>query len=138
MARWGIHRAWYNFSSLSKVYRYPRSISKKTFFFPLNHKIEHYANKVIAHKMLHFMFFDYVEKKYELGEKSKIPGKETNYLWKVSEAFNSVIQGWALYQELFDSRPNPYPEVVEIYEEMNEQWEKNQNVDTLLNKFLNI
>lgn len=117
-------------------YRYPRFIAKKTFLFPLNHKLEHYANKVIAHEMLHFMFFDYVYRKYGLSEKSKVPGKEPNYLWKVSEAFDSVIQGWGPYQELFDSNPNPYPEVAEVYEKMNEQWGKNQNVDALLNKFL--
>jgi len=117
---------------------YPRFIAKKTFYFPLNHKIEHYANKVIAHEMLHFMFFDYIEKKYKLGEKSEIRGRETDYLWKVSEAFNSVIQGWPPYQELFSSKPNPHPEVVEVYKKMNEQWRRNQNVDVLLKRFLDI
>ncbi len=82
------------------------------------------------------MFFDYIYKKYGLSEKSKIPGKEPSYLWKVSEAFNSVIQGWGPYKALFDSNPNPYPEVAEVYEKMNEQWEKIQNIDSLLNKFL--
>ena len=115
---------------------YPRFISKKVFFFPLNHKVERFANKVIAHEMLHFMFFDYVEKKYELGEKSEIDGKGPNYLWKVSEAFNSVIEGWQPYSELFNSKPHPYPEVVEIYTRMNEQWEKDQNVVSLLGIFL--
>ena len=115
---------------------YPRFIAKKTFHFPLNHRIEHYANKIIAHEMLHFMFFDYVERKYKLGEKSEIHGRETNYLWKVSEAFNSVIQGWAPYQKLFNSKPNPYPEVVEIYEKMDAQWRESQNVDLLLKELL--
>ena len=117
-------------------YRYPRFITKKIFFFPLNHKIERYANKVIAHEMLHFMFFDYIYKKYGLSEKSKIPGKEPFYLWKVSEAFNSVIQDWGPYKTLLDSNSNPYPEVAEVYEKMNEQWGEAQDVDALLDKFL--
>ena len=120
----------------SIFHMYPRFIQKKIFFFPLNHKIERYANKVIAHEMLHFMFFDYVEKKYGLHEKSVIPGKEINYLWKVSEAFNSVIEGWQPYSELFNSKPRPYPEVVEIYTRMNEQWGKDQDIVSLFGIFL--
>lgn len=114
---------------------YPRFISEKTFLFPLNTKIPHYANKVIGHEMLHFIFFDYIQQKYGLRENSRIRGKESNYVWKVSEAFNNVVEGWTPYYKLFNSiPPRPYPETMNIYKKMKKQWEYSHSVDQLLDK----
>lgn len=115
---------------------YPRFISKKIFFVPIKHSIPHHANAVIAHEMLHFMFFDYVEKRYGMDEHAKIPGREPNYLWKASEAFNSVIEGWKPYQKIFNSQPKPYPETMIIYKKMEKQWRRKQDVDALLDSVL--
>ena len=115
---------------------YPRFVSEKIFLFPLNHRIPRYANKVIAHEMLHFIFFDYIEKKYGLEESSVIEGREENYIWKVSEAFNSIMERWGSYQELFKIKRKPYAETMELYELMDERWQKSQDIGELLDKFL--
>lgn len=117
---------------------YPRFISEKTFFLPTDHRTPRYANGVIAHEMLHFMFFDYVERKYGLGEHAKIRGEESNYLWKVSEAFNSVIEGWPPYQKLFNTTSKPYPETISVFKKMDAQWKRKQDVDALLKRILKI
>ncbi len=71
---------------------FPRYIDKKMFFFPYNHQIPRYSNKVIAHEMLHFIFFDYLEKNYNLKEDSIIKNKPKDHIWRVSEVFNNVIE----------------------------------------------
>jgi len=81
----------------SIFYMFPRYIDKRIFFFPYTHKIPKYANKVIAHEMLHFMFFDYIEGKYGLKENSRIKDRPANYIWQVSEVFNNVMENWELY-----------------------------------------
>jgi len=111
---------------------YPRFVQNKEFLFPLNHRISDYSDKVTAHELLHFMFFDYLEKNYGLTENSWIKGKEPNYIWKVSEALNSVIEGWKPYQKIFNSIARPYPETKKIYEKIRKMWNKTQDIDIVL------
>ena len=117
---------------------YPRFVSERIFLFPLNHRIPHYANKVIGHEMLHFMFFSYIKHNYKLEENGQIKGKESNYVWRVSEAFNSVIEGWPKYQKIFKITPQPYQETMEIYKKMNTQWRKDQDIEHLLDNFIGV
>ena len=113
--------------------RYPRFVSEKTFFVPIEDKnIPNRANRVAAHELLHFMFFDYLKAHYGLNEHSRIKGKSPDYIWQVSEAFNSVIEGWAPYQRLFKTESRPYPETIEVFKTMEAQWKRKQDVDALL------
>lgn len=116
---------------------YPRSIRDKMFFFPgiIYSKGTPPAKVVIGHEMLHFMFFDYINKKYGLKTNSKIKGKEKDYLWKISEVFNSVIESWRPYYRIFKFKTPPYTGK-NIYRKMRRQWVQNPNVDKLLDKWL--
>jgi hypothetical protein len=115
---------------------YPRNIATKTFYFPYWHTLPLYANKVIAHEMLHFMFFDYIKAKYGLAERAKIRGEHPEYVWRVSEAFNNVIEGWGPYKDVFKYSPQPHKGTEEIFEKMNKQWKRKQDVDWLLDQWL--
>ncbi len=114
-------------------YMYPRDITHKTFYFPYKHRLPGYANKTIAHEMLHFMFFDYVHERYGLGEHARISGRPGNYLWQVSEAFNNAIEDWEPYRKIFKYKSSrPHPGTEELTEKMIREWARKPNVDILL------
>lgn len=108
---------------------YPRIIEKKEFYFPLRHKNPLFGRKVIGHEMLHFMFFDYVAKKYK-----KLSKEKQNQLWEISEVFNDVIEGWGPYKKLIPVKPQPYAGQ-KIYKKIKKQWETKQDIDWLLDKW---
>ncbi|MFH1193048.1 MAG: hypothetical protein V1656_01900 [Candidatus Jorgensenbacteria bacterium] len=114
-------------------YSYPRNLRERTFYFPYRHRKPHYANLVIAHEVLHFMFFDYAEKKYGTDWKSAPP---LGYLWKVSEAFNTTMERWEPYRKIFLHGGKPYSNTKEIAEKMDVQWKLRQDVDELLDQWL--
>lgn len=116
---------------------YPRNIKDKTFFFPgiVYSKGTPLTTAVIGHEVLHFMFFDYIKKKYRLNTNSKIKGKEEKYLWKVSEVFNSVIESWNPYYKIFKFKTPPYTGK-NLYKRMRRQWIENPDINGLLDKWI--
>lgn len=65
--------------------RNPRFIETKEFQAFYKHPAT--TNYVCTHEMLHFIFYDYVEK--NLAEESK--NMEKKVIWKLSEIFNDVV-----------------------------------------------
>ncbi|PIP29727.1 hypothetical protein COU12_01155 [Candidatus Jorgensenbacteria bacterium CG10_big_fil_rev_8_21_14_0_10_54_38] len=133
------HRPWPNGNYRGFVtvfYAYPRDIQRKVFYFPYNHHLQRFANKTIAHEMLHFMFFDYVEERYGLKEHARIPGKPRNYLWQVSEAFNTAIQLWKPYRKVFQFGSHPHPGTEKLAARMIPHWAREQNIDKFLDRYL--
>jgi len=121
---------------ISIWHMFPRYIDHKIFFFPYNHRAPKFSNNVIAHEMLHFIFFDYLKKEYKLKEGSKIKNKPDDYIWKVSEVFNNVIEDWKPYNKLFKNKPNPYTGTEKMFSRMKKQWREKQDIDWLLGKWL--
>ena len=117
---------------------YPRYIKHKIFFFPYKHKIPKYSNKVIAHEMLHFIFFDYIKREYNLEEFSEIKNRPNDYVWQVSEVFNDVMENWKPYYGLFKDKPCSYPDTEQMFKKMKKQWQKKQDIDWLLEQWLGI
>lgn len=115
---------------------YPRNISKKTFFFPYTHKIPKYAIYVIAHELLHFIFFDYIKKIYNLNEDSELPNKSKRYLWQISEVFNNVIEDWKPFRLIFKIQTQPYPGTERIFKVMKNQWREKQDIRYVLDRWL--
>ncbi|MFH1428096.1 MAG: hypothetical protein ABIG60_06275 [Patescibacteria group bacterium] len=116
---------------------YPRNIQSKTFLFPgiIYSKKTPSVTSVIGHEVLHFIFFDYIKKKYGLNTDSQIKGKEERYLWKISEVFNSVIESWSPYYQIFKFKTPPYTGK-NYYKKMRRQWVQNPDIDKLLDKWL--
>lgn len=115
---------------------YPRNINEKTFYFPYRHRKPHYANKVIAHEMLHFMFFYYTEKKFGIDKLARKKDGFYGHIWKVSEAFNCAIEDWAPYKKVFLYGASPHPGTEEMAKKMSRQWNRQMDVDKLLGKWL--
>jgi hypothetical protein len=115
---------------------FPRNIKKKYFFFPyLSARIS--PTKVIAHEMLHFIFFDYIKKRYGIDQDTKFAGEHQLYVWRVSEVFNDTLENWGPYKKIFklDKESKPYPGCEKIFRTMKRQWAKSQDIDELLDKW---
>lgn len=115
---------------------YPRNIGAKTFFFPYIHHIPQKYNEVIAHEMLHFIFFDYMRNMYGINENFKFKNKPEEYVWEVSEVFNNVIEDWKPYQDVVRSKPFLYHGKVSMFNDMKKQWGKKQDIKWLLDQWL--
>jgi hypothetical protein len=115
---------------------YPRNLKYKYFFFPYSGgRIS--PTKVIAHEMLHFIFFDYLKHRYGIDQSTKFAGKDPKYVWQVSEVFNDTIENWAPYKKIFnlEKESKPYPGCEKIFVTMKRQWKSSQDLDVLLDKW---
>jgi|SRR3989338_1348840 len=116
---------------------YPRNIREKTFFFPFSHATPKFSNTVIAHELLHFIFFDYIKNSYGLRENSEIKGKNNNYVWQISEVFNAIIENWESYYKIFKVktlRQKPYTGH-KYFLQMEKQWKKKQDINYVLDQW---
>jgi len=116
---------------------FPRDIGDKTFSFPY-YQGRCNPLRTIAHELLHFIFFDYIKKKYKTAENTKFSGKNHKYVWQVSETFNTVIENWKPYKNIFKTQGNckPYPGCEKMYALMTKQWAKKQDIEIFLNQWL--
>ncbi len=128
-----------NYRAVASIYNmFPRYIEEKIFFFPADRSQPEFVNKVIAHEMTHFIYFDYLKKKYKLSEDSKIKGKPDDYVWLISEIFNYVLEEWQPYNKLFKNEKNrkPYFGNEKLIKQIKHDWQKNQDIDYLIKKWL--
>ncbi len=116
---------------------FPRNISEKTFYFPYSQD-EWNPPGVIAHELLHFIFFDYIKKKYGVTENDEFKGKNPKYVWQVSETFNTVIENWKPYRDIFATKENykPYPGCEKMFATMTKQWARKQDIESFLDRWL--
>ncbi len=85
---------------------YPRFLEDKTFQIPFWHRTLKYIPVVIAHELLHFMFYDYFYKRYP---KYRYP-KHIFFSWYISEIFNTTIQNSPAWLNCFKLKSLGYPE----------------------------
>jgi signal transduction histidine kinase len=123
---------------LSIFKMYSREIDRKLFFFPYKYDVERFSNRVIGHEMLHFMFFDFLFDRYQLRENSKLEGRPENYIWQLSEAFNSLVENNPLYMESIGIgySGKPYIGQEGMVTLMGEQFGKEKNIGKLLDKWI--
>ncbi len=108
---------------------YPRFLDDKTFQFPPKHKKSNYIQVVIAHEMLHFIFYDYVYKKFP-----RLKNHKHDFdLWNISEAFNVVIQNSPRWVKIFNQKTMSYPEHKNLIKKLEKIWKKS---DSDIDKFL--
>jgi hypothetical protein len=107
----------------------PRFLENKTFqsYYRLRDEI----TWQISHEMLHFIFYDYINKKFS-KQISKI--SEQN-LWQLSEIFNTIVQNLPEYQQFtkFSLPDGPYPNQIELVRKYRKMWKKNDDIDQFLN-----
>ncbi len=116
---------------------FPRNIKEKTFFFPFSHSTPKFSNVIISHELLHFIFFDYLKKRYRY-KGSKTHNKKSEHVWQISEVFNSVIENWTPYYKIFkikELKQKPYTGQ-KYFKQMQKQWLEKQDINYLLDQWL--
>lgn len=89
---------------------FPRFLEDKTFQVPYRFRNKKYINVVIAHEMLHFLFYDYFYTRYSQYQSDKYD----MFVWHVSEIFNSLVQNSPQWREFFELPSDVYPEHEDI------------------------
>jgi len=108
---------------------YPRFLDNKTFQIPYEHKNKKYIPIVIAHEMLHFIFYDYLYKNFPKFKKQEYNLK----LWNLSEAFNVIIQNSSDWIKVFKEETKSYPEHKKLISDLRKKWKKsNRKINTFL------
>jgi len=114
---------------------YPRFLDTKTFQIPYRHKRANYIPVIIAHEMLHFMFYDYFYKRFP---KYLNQEKYSFFNWHVSEIFNSIVQNSKGWTRFFGAKSMAYPEHKKIISKIfNEFSDKTiTNIDFLTDEII--
>jgi len=117
---------------------FPRYIDKKVFTFP--GLLDRYTDKdfplrVVAHEMLHFITYDYLQNKYKL--KPSEWSSKNNTFWQFTENLNVLIENEKSWHKINGgAKSNPYPNCVKLYQKMKRVWDKNKDIDNLIEKIL--
>jgi len=112
---------------------YPRDIKNKILWFPFRYKTINYPIMVIAHEMLHFIFYNYL---YNNNFRKYKTHKYDFKIWNISEAFNIIIQNSPEWLKVFKEKCKLYPEHKKLIQKMKKIWQEKQNIDYLLKKIL--
>ncbi|MDD4995271.1 MAG: hypothetical protein PHW53_02310 [Patescibacteria group bacterium] len=118
---------------------YPRFLEDKTFQIPFRHRTPGYISVVIAHELLHFMFYDYFYAHYP-----KYRGSGNNFIvWHISEIFNTVVQNSPAWLSRFKIKSLGYPEHKKIVARIgrtlycSNTWDLNALVDKIIKEVQN-
>jgi hypothetical protein len=120
--------------------RYPRFIKYKLFAFPaqsFRFKSQNLDLRVIAHEMLHFLEYDYLEKKFGL-EPSESNSADSTF-WQFTENLNVLIENsnfWKEFNAGIESKP--YDDCKKLYVKMKKIWDKDKDIDNLVRKIFKI
>lgn len=112
----------------------PRFLESKTFQFYYKKSIPD-TIYTIAHELLHFIFYDFVNKKLK---------KETQHLtedqlWTLSEIFNVVVLRSSLYRKIIDKKSvRPYPDHKKYLKQFEKEFKKSKNAKDFILRTLPI
>lgn len=104
---------------------YPRFLEDKTFQIPYRHKRPKYIPVIIAHEMLHFMFYDYFACHFPEYRAKKY----TDLIWRVSEVFNTVVENSPTWMHVFREPSLGYPEHESIERRIGKKYAKGDYSD---------
>ena len=104
---------------------YPRFLEDKTFQIPFWHRTPGYVPVVIAHELLHFMFYDYFYARYPKYNRSA----DNLFAWHVSEIFNTLVQNSPAWLASFKQKSLGYPEHTKIVKQLSRVWYRRSKWD---------
>jgi len=96
---------------------YPRFLDDKTFQIPAISKKKKVINFIIAHEMLHFIFYEYFFNKYKKYKSHKYDF----FAWHVSEIFNVIIMNRPEWQKILKNKDEGYPEHRKIIQKLSKK-----------------
>ena len=113
---------------------YPRFLEDKTFQIPFRHRTPMYIPVVIAHELLHFMFYDYFYEHYPRYR----PSKYNFFVWHISEIFNTIIQNSPAWVACFKLKSLGYPEHKKIVTRISRAWYRRneRDIDVLMKQII--
>ncbi len=121
---------------VSIAHSFPRNIKDKTFSFPVKDYIPGRENndiRVIAHEMLHFIEYDYLQKKF--GLKASEHDSFDNTFWQFTENLNVLIQNTSFWKEFSTGvKSKPYDDCKKMYNKMKSIWDRDKSIDRLVDK----
>lgn len=105
-----------------------------TVAFPYQ-KTDEEACYVIAHELLHEIFFRHFHRKFASGNRFDMTDVR---LWDLSEVLNVLVMRSSDWQSIFSFPAKPYPEHEELFNRLRPMWEEKANVDNLIHRGLGI
>lgn len=113
---------------------YPRFLKEKTFQIPFWHRTPRYVSVVIAHELLHFMFYDYFYARFPKYRRAN----NNFFVWHVSEIFNTVVQNSPKWVHCFKLKSLGYPEHKNIVASISRTWRQRSvwPLDMLVDKIV--
>lgn len=97
---------------------YPRFLEDKTFQIPYRSRSRKHINVIIAHEMLHFIFYEYFYRHFKKYKKNK----HNYFVWNVSEIFNVIIQNSPVWLKIFSLPTMGYPEHDKITKKLRKKY----------------
>jgi len=111
---------------------FPRFLDDKTFQIPFFHKKKGYINVIIAHELLHFIFYKYFYKWYPQYRNPKY----NYFVWNISEIFNILIQNSKPWIKEFNQKALLYPEHKNILSVLKNKLNKKTFIAKELTKYI--
>ena len=109
----------------------PRFLETKE--FQVFYKHPETTNYVCMHEMLHFIFYDYIDKNFDRERK----GVGEKVVWKLSEIFNDVILRLPEFVSITDQKdPTFYAETEQELNNAIKLWEETKTVRAFVTKYL--
>lgn len=112
----------------------PFDTRNKIIWFPFDRHKTDYLVAIIAHEMLHLIFYDYLYQRYSKYRNEKY----FPIIWPIAEGFNMFIQSRKEWRALFGQRPEPLPEhkpvLKRVVRTIRKIWSEKQNISYLLEK----
>lgn len=99
---------------------FPRFLEDKTFQIPFKCKNKKDIPTIIAHEMLHFIFYDYFYKHFPKYKYNKY----NFFVWHISEIFNTFIQNSPKWLKVFKMKSLGYPEHDKIIFKLSKKYYK--------------
>jgi hypothetical protein len=112
----------------------PRFLDSKTFQFFYKKGVGDAIN-TIAHELLHFIFFDFVEKEM----KNHINKLSSESLWDISEIFNVIVLRSPIYREIVDRKYIvPYPNHRKYLKSFESAYMRSKNIKMFIKRGIDI
>lgn len=112
----------------------PRFLESKTFQFFYKKSLAD-VTYTIAHELLHFIFFDFIKKKF----KKEIKHLSEDQLWDLSEIFNVVVLKSSRYRRIVNQKfVIPYPDHLRYIHQFEKTYKNSQNAEEFIRRGLSI
>ena len=125
---------WKYIAYISIINCNPRFLESKTFQFFYKKPLAD-AVYTVAHELLHFIFFDFIEKKL----KKETISLSENKLWDISEIFNVVVLKSPRYRHIVNQKfVIPYPDHQRYIRQFEKAYKNSQNAEEFIRRGISI